>query len=127
MGIQFTPKRAGHDTPFFAHLFCSANSTLTRTGQTSILSRFSNGGISVNVELIEKARVRVPSVPVLVNLVSKRVRQLNMGERPLVKPLSADEDKSDIALREIADGLLISEVDFSAIARAEQAHSRWSE
>ncbi len=81
----------------------------------------------MNVELIEKARIRVTSVPVLVNLVSKRVRQLNMGERPLVKPLSADEDKSDIALREIADGLLISEIDFGAIARAEAAHTRWSE
>ena len=81
----------------------------------------------MNVALIEKARVRVPSIPVLVNLVSKRVRQLNMGERPFVKPLSADEDKSDIALREIADGLLIAEVDFGAIARAEAAHSRWSE
>ena len=50
-----------------------------------------------------------------------------MGERPFVKPLSADEDKSDIALREIAEGLLIAEVDFGAIARAEAAHSRWSE
>jgi DNA-directed RNA polymerase subunit omega len=78
----------------------------------------------VNVELIEKARVRISSVPVLVNLVSKRVRQLNMGERPYVKPLSMDEDKADIALREIAEGLLISEVDFGAIARAELAHSR---
>lgn len=81
----------------------------------------------MNVELIEKARVRISSVPVLVNLVSKRVRQLNMGERPYVKPLSMDEDKADIALREIAEGLLISEVDFGAIARAELAHSRWSE
>jgi DNA-directed RNA polymerase omega subunit len=81
----------------------------------------------VNLELIEKARVRFPSVPVLVNLVSKRVRQLNNGERPLVRPLSADEDKADIALREIAEGLLISEVDFDAIARAEQVHARWSE
>lgn len=81
----------------------------------------------MNVELIEKARARVPSVPVLVNLISKRVRQLNMGERPFVKPLSADEDKADIALREIADGLLIAEVDFAAIARAEAAHERWSD
>jgi len=80
----------------------------------------------VNVELIEKARTRIPSVPVLVNMVSKRVRQLINGERPLVKPLSADEDKADIALREIADGLLIAEVDFDAIARAEKAQSRWS-
>ena len=80
----------------------------------------------MNVELIEKARVRVPSVPVLVNMVSKRVRQLNMGERPYVKPLSADKDKAEIALREIADGLLISEIDFGAIARAEAAHTHWS-
>ena len=81
----------------------------------------------MNLELIEKARIRFPSVPVLVNLVSKRVRQLNNGDRPLVRPLSADEDKADIALREIAEGLLISEVDFDAIARAEQVHARWSE
>ena len=81
----------------------------------------------MNVDLIEKARARVPSVPVLVNLVSKRVRQLNMGERPFVKPLSMDEDKADIALREIGDGLLIAEVDFNAIARAEAVHERWSD
>lgn len=80
----------------------------------------------MNVELIERARARIPSVPVLVNMVSKRVRQLNMGERPYVKPLSIDEDKADIALREIAEGMLIAEVDFRAIARAEEAHSRWS-
>ena len=77
--------------------------------------------------MLFRSRVRISSVPVLVNLVSKRVRQLNMGERPYVKPLSMDEDKADIALREIAEGLLISEVDFGAIARAELAHSRWSE
>jgi len=81
----------------------------------------------VNIELIEKARARVPSVPVLVNLVSRRVNQLNRGERPLVKPLSAEEDRADIALREIAEGLIISEIDFDAIARAELAHTRWSD
>ncbi len=81
----------------------------------------------MNTELIDKARARVPSVPVLVNLVSRRVNQLNRGERPLVKPLSAEEDRADIALREIAEGLIISEIDFDAIARAEQAHTRWSD
>lgn len=80
----------------------------------------------MNVELIEKARVRVPCIPVLVNMVSKRVRQLNNGERPLVKPLSFDEDKCDIALREIGEGKLIAEVDFAEIARAGEAHERWS-
>ena len=61
----------------------------------------------MNVELIEKARVRVPSVPVLVNLVSKRVRQLNMGERPYVKPLSIDEDRAEIALRDSLEDWLL--------------------
>ncbi|MFO7936878.1 MAG: DNA-directed RNA polymerase subunit omega [Kiritimatiellia bacterium] len=81
----------------------------------------------MNIELIEKAKARVPSVPVLVNLVSKRVDQLNRGERPFVKPLSPEEDRADLALREIAEGLIVSEIDFDAIARAEQAHTRWSE
>jgi DNA-directed RNA polymerase subunit omega len=71
----------------------------------------------MNVELLEQARNRIPSVPVLVNMVSQRVRQLNEGMRPLVKPLSPDEDRLDIVLREIAEGKLIAEVDFDALAR----------
>ncbi|MBP5321338.1 MAG: DNA-directed RNA polymerase subunit omega [Kiritimatiellae bacterium] len=81
----------------------------------------------MNVDLIEKAKVRISSVPILVNAVSKRVKQLNMGERPLVLPLSVDEDKADIALREIAEGKMIVEMDFAAIAQSEEAHTRWSQ
>ena len=47
-------------------------------------------------------------------MVSKRVRQLNAGFRPYVKPESPDEDKQDTALREIAEGKIIAEIDFSA-------------
>jgi DNA-directed RNA polymerase omega subunit len=75
----------------------------------------------VNLELLEQARLRVPSVPVLVNLTSKRVRQLNSGMKPYVKPLNNEEDKLDIALREIAEGKIIAEVDFEAIARRQEA------
>ena len=71
----------------------------------------------MNIELLEQAKQRVPSIPVLVNMASKRVRQLNEGFRPLVKPLSPDEDRLDIVLREIAEGKLIAEVDFDALAR----------
>lgn len=81
----------------------------------------------MNVELVEKAKIRIPSVPVLVNLVSQRVRQLNRGERPFLKPLSADEDKADIALREIIEGLIVAEVDFDALQRREFAQTRWSD
>ncbi len=73
----------------------------------------------MDTELLKKAHERVPSVPVLVNLISKRVKQLINGDKPLVRPLSSDEDKVDTALREVAEGKLISEIDFDAIARAE--------
>lgn len=77
-------------------------------------------------ELVKKAKLRVPSIPILVNMVSKRVKQLNTGMRPLVMPLSPDEDKLDIALREIAEGKLIAENDFEAVERDEAAHAKWS-
>ena len=46
----------------------------------------------MNVELLEKAREKVTSIPILVNLVSKRMRELINGKRPLVKP-EPDEEK----------------------------------
>ncbi len=80
----------------------------------------------MDTELLKQAHERVPSVPVLVNLISKRAKQLINGEKPLVKPHSSDEDKVDIALREVAEGKLISEIDFDAIARAEDAKTKWN-
>ena len=68
----------------------------------------------MNVELVNRAKERVTCIPVLINMVSKRVRQLNSGFRPYVKPESPDEDKLDIALREIAEGKIIAEIDFTA-------------
>lgn len=76
-------------------------------------------------ELVKQAKLRVPSIPILVNMVSKRVKELNTGMRPLVMPLSPDEDKLDIALREIGEGKLIAENDFDAVAEEEAAHTKW--
>ena len=73
----------------------------------------------MNLELLAAAKERIPSVPVLINAVSKRVKQLNSGMRPYVRPASPDEDRVDTVLREIAEGKLIVEVDFDAIARRE--------
>ena len=78
----------------------------------------------MNLELLEKAKTRIPSVPVLVNVVSQRVRQLNAGMHPYVKPLSPDEDRMDIVLREIGEGKIIAEVDFDAIARLKEKQAR---
>ena len=52
------------------------------------------------------------SVPLLVNMVSRRVRQLNAGMRPYLKPNSPNEEKVDIALREIIEGKLTAEIGF---------------
>ena len=82
-------------------------------------------GQAMNIELLKKAHEKVPSVPLLVNLISRREKQLIAGEKPIVRPISSDEDKVDTALREVAEGKLISEVDFDAIARAEDAKTRW--
>ncbi len=81
----------------------------------------------MNLEQLEKAKTRIPSVPVLVNIVSKRFRQLNAGMHPYVKPLSPDEDRLDIILREIAEGKIVAEVDFDTITRLKEKQSKWTE
>ena len=80
----------------------------------------------MNAELLKKAHEKIPSVPVLVNLISKRERELINGAKPLVRPASLDVDKCDIALQEVAEGKLIAEIDFDAIARAEDAKTKWN-
>ncbi len=81
----------------------------------------------MNIELLKKAHDRVPSIPVLVNLISRRERQLINGDKPLIRPESSDEEKVDTALREVAMGKLIAEIDFDAIAKAEEAKTRWQQ
>ena len=66
----------------------------------------------MNPELLEKAKQKVASVPLLVNVISRRVRQLNAGMRPYLKPLTPNEEKVDIALREVVDGKLTAEIGF---------------
>ena len=77
-------------------------------------------------ELLKKAHEKIPSVPVLVNLISKRERELINGAKPLIRPESLDVDKCDIALQEVAEGKLIAEIDFDAIAKAEDAKTKWN-
>ena len=81
--------------------------------------RPSSGGQNLNKQLLKAAGVKIPNVPVLVNAVSQRVKQLYAGNRPFVKPLPGEEAE-DIALREIAEGKLTVEIDFSAVAEKEK-------
>jgi len=66
----------------------------------------------MNAELIEQAKQKVQSVPLLINMISRRVRQLNAGMRPYLKPLTPNEERVDIALREIIEGKLTAEIGF---------------
>lgn len=54
-------------------------------------------------DLVEKASEIIPDAPVLINMVSKRVRQLNMGRPPLIR-LTGRMGQADIALTEIIEG-----------------------
>jgi len=81
----------------------------------------------MNSELLKQAHEKIPSTPVLVNLISKRERELINGAKPLVRLDSLDVDKCDIALREVAEGKLIAEIDFDAIAKAEEAKTKWND
>ena len=67
----------------------------------------------MNAELCKKAAEIVGNPNVLVNLLSRRVRQLNAGGGGLSRPLISDVGNlglADIALREIIEGKMGWEV-----------------
>ena len=60
----------------------------------------------MKVELIEKAAQIVGDNQLLVNIVSKRVQQLNQGADPFV-PTTPEMGSGDIALIEIIEGKIV--------------------
>jgi len=61
--------------------------------------------LSMKSDLVEKASEVIQDPQMLINAVSQRVRQLNMGRPPLVRPpLGERYGAADIALLEIIDG-----------------------
>jgi DNA-directed RNA polymerase subunit omega len=75
----------------------------------------------MNADLVKRALEKVTNVAVLVNLVSRRVRQLNSGgggsSRPMVSE-TAHLGAADIALREIIEGKMGFELpEFVALVR----------
>src|SRR5438552_8677316 len=63
-------------------------------------------GYSLNSELCRQALLKVGNPNVLVNLVSRRVRQLNSGGGSISRPLVGDIGNlgaADVALREIIE------------------------
>jgi len=62
----------------------------------------------MNSNLIAAASKVIPLTELLVNVVSRRVRQLNLGHRPLVAT-PPGMGAADIALTEIIEGKLTSQ------------------
>jgi len=62
-------------------------------------------------DLIEKASKVIPHPPLLINLVSRRVRQLNQGRAPLINVASHGVrlGQGDIALLEIIEGKITAQ------------------
>ncbi len=71
----------------------------------------------MNINYLDQAKERVGNVPLLINIVSRRVRQLIAGQRPLVKPDDLHMPNLDIALKEVAEGKLTAELGFMAPLR----------
>lgn len=65
----------------------------------------------MKAELVKAANEVVPNQQILVNMVSRRVRQLTLGHRPLVEFVPG-MGYADIALTEIATGKMTFESTF---------------
>ncbi len=57
----------------------------------------------MKAQYIDQASKMIPEAQILINMVSRRVRQLNAGSRPLID-VEPGTGIADIALQEIAQG-----------------------
>ena len=74
--------------------------------------------IIMNADLVKAASEVITNQQILVNMVSRRVRQLTLGHRPLVEHAPGLRE-ADIALTEIANGKLTFESTFGQNGTAE--------
>jgi DNA-directed RNA polymerase subunit omega len=74
------------------------------TGASRAVSSLRN----MTTQLLNDAIKVIPNQQVLINVVSRRVRQLSLGHRPLVEA-TLRSSLTDIALKEIIDGKLTFE------------------
>ena len=60
-------------------------------------------------DYIKEAQKIIPDANILINVVSRRVKQLKRGHRPLVESLEK-LDPEDLALREVIEGKISYEL-----------------
>lgn len=67
-----------------------------------------HGSTDMRSDLVEEASKVITEPPVLINMVSRRVKQLNQGRSALVE-VEPRMGSADIALKEIIEGKIIPE------------------
>src|SRR5215207_8131460 len=86
------------------------NSRLTRTGAIVALAGFHpNLPATMRDDYIKEALKAINDPNILINVVSRRVKQLKRGNRPLVESLEKLSPE-DMALREIIEGKISFEL-----------------
>ncbi len=87
----------------------------TLTNSVPVILQFPTGASSpvrslrhMTTQLLAEAAQVIPNQQLLINVVSKRVRQLGLGHRPLVE-ITPRMSLTDIALKEIIAGKLAYE------------------
>ena len=91
----------------------STSSALTTDASTILQfpsgpSRTARSLRNMTAQLLQEAAKVIPNQQLLINVVSKRVRQLGIGHRPLVEA-TPKSSLTDIALKEIIAGKLTYE------------------
>ncbi len=64
------------------------------------------GSTDMRTDLVEEASKVITEPPVLINMVSRRVKQLNQGRSPLVE-VEPRMGAADVALKEIIEGKIV--------------------
>jgi DNA-directed RNA polymerase subunit omega len=67
-----------------------------------------NRSTNMRSDLVEQASKVIPEPPTLINMVSRRVKQLNLGRPPLIE-IEGRMGNADIALKEIIEGKIVVE------------------
>ena len=78
-------------------------------GDVAIAVSTDNSAPAMRDDYLKEAQKVIPDPNVLVNVVSRRVKQLKRGSRPLVESLEKLLPE-DIALREIIEGKISHEI-----------------
>jgi DNA-directed RNA polymerase subunit omega len=109
------PARARIFQILFATMFPSISTAPALTNGVSSILQFpsATGGTvrslrNMTAQLLQEASKVIPNQQLLINVVSKRVRQLGIGHRPLVEA-TLKSSLTDIALKEIIAGKLTFE------------------